>query len=83
MAPPMSCRGQNLALRAVSGAGEGCEGTYLAAVLKGEPQGEVAAALGMLGVGEDDGALGGPVQPRTNTADGGPENHKPPSRKRR
>lgn len=55
----------------------------MAAVLEGEPEGEVAAALGVLGVGENDGALSGPIQSRTNTADGGPEYDEPPGRENR
>lgn len=53
------------------------QGIYLATVLEGEPEGEVAAALCVLGIGENDGALGGPVQSRTDTANCGPEYDEP------
>ena len=53
-------------------------GRYLATVLEGKPEGEVAAALGVLGVGEDDGALCRPVEPGANAANGGAEDDEPP-----
>jgi len=49
----------------------------LARVLEGEPEREVAAALGVLGVGEHDGALGGPVEAGADAADGGAEHDEP------
>ena len=53
---------------------------YLATVLEGKPEGEVAAAFGVLGVGEDDGALCRPVEPGTNPANGGAEDDEPPKK---
>lgn len=53
------------------------KGAYLAAVLEAEPEGKVATALGVLRVGEDDGALGSPVEARADAADGGPEDDEP------
>ena len=54
---------------------------YLAAVLKGEPEGEIPGAFRVLGVREVDGPLGGPVESGTNTADCGPEDDKPPCKR--
>ena len=52
-------------------------GSYLTAVLKRKPESEVAAALCVLGVREDDGALSGPVQSCADTANCGPEYDEP------
>lgn len=49
----------------------------LAGVLEGEPEGEVAAAAGVGRVGQDDGALCGPVEAGAEPADGGAEDNEP------